>query len=206
MNKDLIVIGYSGHSFGVIESWLENGGKVRGYIDINQKKFNPFNTTYLGDDNFLVKHYSNEPIHLSFGSIGLRRLWLDKNNGIINFKTIISKDAKLSPNILSIGKGTFIARGASINPFVLIGENCILNTSCTIDHEVEIGNNCHVGPGAVIAGNVKLSNNVFVGANAIIKENILIGENSIIGAGSVVVKNVNEKDVVVGNPARNLIK
>lgn len=206
MNKDLIIVGYSGHSFGVAESWLENGGKLRGYLDFNPKKFNPFNITYLGNDDYLLNEYQNEPIHLSFGDIAIRKAWLRRNTGIKNFQTIISKDANLSPNVFSIGNGTFIARGASLNSFVLVGENCILNTSCSIDHEVEIGNNCHIGPGAVIAGNVKISNNVFIGANATIKENILIEENSIIGAGSVVVKSIQKNKVVVGNPARNLNK
>lgn len=207
-NNTLIIVGYSGHSFGVIESWLRSGGNIEGYIEYHPKEINPFNISYLGNDNFLFEKNRNKPIHLGFGNLKMRQIWLEKNtkDKSLNFQTVISKEASLSPYIKSIGVGTYVSRNASIQPLVEIGKNCILNTSCSIDHEVIIGDNCHIGPGAVVAGNVHISNNVFIGANSTIKEGIVIEENSIIGAGSVVTKNVLKHDVVVGNPARNIKK
>ena len=52
---------------------------------------------------------------------------------------------------------------------------------------------------------------MYVGSGAIIKngkpeKKIIIGKNSIIGAGAVVTKNVKPNSVVVGNPAKKIIK
>ena len=38
------------------------------------------------------------------------------------------------------------------------------------------------------------------------ESNILLGNNSVIGMGSVVRKNINEKEVVAGNPAKRIKK
>lgn len=43
-----------------------------------------------------------------------------------------------------------------------------------------------------------------IGANVTILPGVVIGKNAVIGAGSVVTKNVNDDEVVVGNPAKPL--
>ena len=202
--KPLIILGYSGHSFGVIEAWLEKGGTLRGYTDLNSKLLNPFNIFYLGQDKILMNYLETNTFHLAIGDIFLRKKIL--KNPILNgvkFQKVISSQANVSELSL-VDDGTYVARGASINPYSTIGKNCIINTSCTIDHEVKIVNNSHIAPGAVLAGNVTVGNNVFIGANSVIKENIQIGDNTIIGAGSVVLKNIRKNDKVAGNPSKRI--
>lgn len=200
----LILVGYSGHSFGVIEAWLQKGGIIKGYVDKVRKENNPFNIDYLGTDKKIFYRPKNTAIHLSIGDIQIRRSLLESiKNFDNNLVTIISPESNIS-SFSQIGNGTYIARGVNINPYVSIGKNCIINTSCSIDHEVVIGNNTHVAPGAVIAGGVRIGSNCFVGANSVIKQNTKIEDNAVVGAGSVVLQNVEKNQVVVGNPAKRI--
>lgn len=200
----LILIGYSGHSFGVIEAWLEKGGKIKGYIDNLKKENNPFNLDYLGTDKEINTQLKNISLHLSIGDLRIRKNLLESLRKFkIDLVTIISPESKIS-SLSKVNNGTFVARGVTINPFVSIGKNCIINTSCCIDHEVVIGENTHVAPGAVIAGGVRIGDNSFIGANSVIKQNTIIGDNVIIGAGSVVLQNVKTNQIVVGNPAKRI--
>lgn len=202
--KPLILIGYSGHSFGVIEAWLHKGGKIKGYVDKFKKKNNPFNIDYLGKDKEIFNQQKDVSMHLSIGDLRIRKGLIDLiRNFNIDLATIISSESNIS-STSTIGNGTFVARGVNINPFVSIGQNCILNTACSIDHEAVIGNNTHLAPGAVIAGGVRIGNNSFIGANSVIKQNISIGDNVIIGAGSVVLQNVRSNEVMAGNPAKKI--
>jgi acetyltransferase-like isoleucine patch superfamily enzyme len=69
-----------------------------------------------------------------------------------------------------------------------------------------IGEFAHIGPGAILCGNVTIGDGSFIGAGAIIRQNIIIGNNVMIGAGAVVVKDVEDNEIVVGNPSKKLIK
>lgn len=49
---------------------------------------------------------------------------------------------------------------------------------------------------------INIGNDVWIGQRVIILPGVTIGDGAIIGAGSVVTKNVNDYDIVAGNPAR----
>jgi sugar O-acyltransferase (sialic acid O-acetyltransferase NeuD family) len=202
-----ILLGYSGHAYVVAEAAINSGIELLGYANGIELIQNPFHLNYMGDEregyfpwnictNYLLGVGSNEIRARIAGRV-------KANNG--RCLLIIHPDSSLSETI-EIGAGTFVARQVSVNPFVKIGENCILNTSCVIDHECIIGDNVHIAPGAVLAGNVQVGNGAFIGANSVVKEGIIIGENAVIGAGSVVLKNVLPDEIVVGNPAKPIKK
>ena len=50
MNKNIIIIGYSGHSYEIIESLILNNYHIKGYCEPKEKKTNPFSIEYLGDE------------------------------------------------------------------------------------------------------------------------------------------------------------
>jgi acetyltransferase-like isoleucine patch superfamily enzyme len=109
---------------------------------------------------------------------------------------------------------------------VKIGQNCKIHTVSfsTEPYLVEIGDNARITNGTIfithdgavgcfpgeidggIFGRIKLGNNVFVGANSIILLNTTIGNNCIIGAGSVVRGEFPDDSVIVGNPAKVIMK
>lgn len=53
-------------------------------------------------------------------------------------------------------------------------------------------------------GNIVIGNDVWIGINAIILPGVKIGDGAVIGAGSVITKNVDDYEVVAGNPAKHI--
>jgi len=201
MKKNFSIIGYSGHSFVILDSAFKSKLDCKGYYERNKKEFNPFDIDYLGLENNIV---TNERIFISIGNNKIRRNI---------YENLIKKDFITFLNIIdptsSVSKFAFIKPDSSIslgvnsviNSLAKIEAGSIINTGAIIEHEVEIGKFSHVGPNATLCGNVNISDNVFIGANSVVKEGVKIGENSIIGAGSVVLKNVPANSTYVGNPA-----
>ncbi len=207
MKKKIAIIGYSGHSYIVLDIMKDLGIESYGYYENKELSNNPFNLKYLGHENNI--NYENiikNRIGL-FVAIGNNSIRNKIINNIISLnlkiETIISPKAIISDNS-KIGFGTLISAGAVVNSFAEIGKGVIINTNTIIEHEVKIGNFTHVAPGAVILGNVKVGNNTFIGANATIKQGVNIGNNVIIGAGAVVLNDIYDNEKWVGNPAKKI--
>jgi sugar O-acyltransferase (sialic acid O-acetyltransferase NeuD family) len=203
-DKKLVIIGYSGHAYVVIETALENGYEIVGYLDKEQSQNNPYDLQYLGFEKVLNFNECTDEVSFVLG-VGDNNL----RSNIANFieskekkiQSIINRTAQISKTAI-IGEGTFVNKNAIVNSFAKIGKNSILNTGCIIEHECVLQDGVHIAPGAVLAGNVNIGKNSFVGANAVIKQGISVGENVIIGAGSVIITNVPDGVKVVGNPGR----
>jgi putative colanic acid biosynthesis acetyltransferase WcaF len=54
----------------------------------------------------------------------------------------------------------------------------------------------------LITQKITIQPNAFVGARAMIFPGVSIGKNAVVGAQAVVTKNVQENEIVAGNPAR----
>lgn len=206
LDNKSVIIGYSGHAYVVVESYLSNGNSLEYYTSINKVDNNPYNLTYLGcetDPNF--KAWEKKLIYiLGIGDNTLRykaaKLLLNNSQlieSVLDPQSIISDSAK-------IGVGVFASKGVLVNAFSKIGDFAILNTGCIIEHECEIGIGAHIAPGAVLTGNVKVGKRSFIGANAVIKQGVVIGDDVIIGAGSVIINNISSNTKIVGNPGRNI--
>jgi acetyltransferase-like isoleucine patch superfamily enzyme len=109
---------------------------------------------------------------------------------------------------------------------VKIGKNCLIHTVSfsTEPYLVEIGDDVRITSGTIfithdgavhsfhgelgggIFGRIKIGNNVFIGSNSIILLNTTIGNNCIIGAGSVVRGQFPDDSVIVGNPAKVVMR
>lgn len=204
MKKKFSIIGYSGHSFVILDSAFKSKLDCKGYYERNKKEFNPFDIDYLGLENNIV---TNERIFISIGNNKIRRNI---------YEDLIKKDFITFLNIIdptsSVSKFAFIKQDSSIslgvnsviNSLAKIEAGSIINTGAIIEHEVKIGKFSHVGPNAIICGDANIGENVFVGANAIVKQGVIIGDNSIIGAGSVVLNNIPANSTYVGNPASRI--
>lgn len=205
-DKRYVLIGYSGHAFVVAEAAECLRYHIVGYAEREEKKSNPFQFQYMGNENApdFIGWAENIGYLLGIGDNTIRTKVAQKIRirGYI-CTTIVHPESNCSKRA-EIDAGTFIARGANINPFVTIGKYCIINTSASIDHECNIQDGAHIAPGAVLAGGVHVGKQAFIGANAVIKEGVIIGDYATIGAGSVVLENVPEEKVFAGNPARIL--
>jgi acetyltransferase-like isoleucine patch superfamily enzyme len=108
-----------------------------------------------------------------------------------------------------------------------IGNGCRLNTISfsTEPYLIEIGDHVAIAggseiithdgaiwcfleelPNADVFGKIKIGNNVFIGDNCTILPNTIIGDNCIVGAGSVVRGKFPENSVIIGNPAKVVLK
>ena len=203
-NKNLLIIGYSGHSYGSIEVATNQGFSIIGYHDVLEKVTNPYNLNYLGHEDTIDSNYK---VFIAIGNNILRRKIYEKLHlKDISLNTILVHPGSTISKTSLIEEQTFISAGVIINPQVKIGVGCIINTGAIIEHDCSIGKFSHITPGAVLAGNVSIGSGCMIGANAVIKQGMKIGDNVIIGAGAVVLRDIYSNTTFVGNPAREIKK
>ncbi len=109
---------------------------------------------------------------------------------------------------------------------IKFGRNIIVNYGCVFldTAEISIGDDCLIGPGCLIVTAhhpmdsadrknfstggkpIRIGNGCWFGAGAIVLPGITIGNNCIVGAGAVVTHDVPDNTVVVGNPARPIVR
>ena len=111
------------------------------------------------------------------------------------------EDACCIPNLDVIKKqNTYFPHpvGIVISKFATVGKNCTIYQNVTIGKgKFSEKNNTDVPV---------IGDNVVIYANSVIIGGVKIGNNAVIGAGSVVLRDVDENEVVAGNPARFIKK
>jgi len=202
---NLCLLGYSGHGIVVAEALRLLGYQQFSYAERKKQNRNPFQLYFAGfeaEERFPWHQF--ETFALGTGDNQLRAKLAEK---VIakgkNILTILHPQSLIGEQV-EIGAGSFVARGACINPLVTIGSGVIVNTSAVIEHECQIHEYAHVAPSATLAGNVTVKRGAFIGANAVVKQGVTIGENAVVGAGAVILKHVPDSSTVVGNPGKSL--
>jgi len=116
----------------------------------------------------------------------------------------------------NIGQNVFIAND------VKIGKGCKIQNNVSLYKGLVAGDYVFFGPSCVFTNDkypscrnpisqeeylkTIIEDDVSIGANATILCGIKIGKSALIGAGAVVVKDVEDGEIIVGNPARNINK
>lgn len=117
-----------------------------------------------------------------------------------------------------IGKFCIIGSLVDIEGEVTIGDYVSLQSSCYLTRGVIIENEVFCGPRVTTMNDKKMTyrrkNLSFirqaprilraarVGGGSVLLPGITIGENALVGAGSVVTRDVQDRAIVIGNPAR----
>jgi sugar O-acyltransferase (sialic acid O-acetyltransferase NeuD family) len=203
--NSIAIIGYSGHSFVVLDAAKVMGLNVEYYCERNQVSFNPFEINYLGDEGSESFNWNAvDEFILGIGDNRIRQkvagLILSKKKAILN----VIHPSSIISNYANFGMGNFIAANVTVNALAQVANNCILNTSCVVEHECIIESGVHIAPGTVLAGNVTVGENSFIGANSVVKQGVKIGSGVTVGAGSVVINDIPGNEIWVGNPAKKL--
>lgn len=203
--EKIAIIGYSGHSYVVLDASLKSNLHIQFYSDLSEKQNNPFNLQYIGDESKDTFNWDIADSYiLGIGDNTIRELIvkniINKEKKILN---IIHPNSTIA-NFVKIGIGNYIGPQATINALATIGCYCIINSGSIVEHECQISDFVHLGPGSVLAGQVIVGRKTFIGANTVVKQGISIGENVVVGAGSVVLKDIPNGEVWVGNPAKKL--
>ena len=114
-----------------------------------------------------------------------------------------------------------IGRNCKIESFVYIEEGVVIGDECKLKPFVYIPSGVTIEDGVFLGPNVKFTNDkhprvsgdwellrtivcrgASIGAGSVILPGVRIGRNAMVGAGSVVTKDVQDEQVVYGNPAR----
>ena len=107
---------------------------------------------------------------------------------------------------IKLGKGNIICAGNVFTTDITIGSFNIMNLSCTYGHDVYIGDCCVINPGSNISGNVSIGDMCLLGAGCTILEGRSVASRATVGAGAVVTNDVRAEQIVVGVPARPLVR
>lgn len=125
-----------------------------------------------------------------------------KVNGY-SFTTLIHPSAFIASTAV-IEEGSMVAYNAFISVKTHLCKNSLIQPMAAIDHECKVGKNSVVSSFVSMGGRSSLGNNSFIGLNACVKQGINIGHESVVGMGAVVIKDVDDRVMVVGNPARRI--
>lgn len=110
---------------------------------------------------------------------------------------------------LRIGTNCFIARTAwPTEPYLIeIGDHVAISAGCQfITHDAAIWLFRDEHPDMDVFGDIKIGNNTYFGTNCTVLPNSRIGSDCVIGSGSVVRGTIPDGSVVLGNPAKVVMK
>lgn len=205
IDKEVALVGYSGHAYVLYDILKSMGKKFAGYCDSEYKLFNPYNLKYYGSEcsdrglNFLRSN--NYFVAIGDNSIRKKIIFKLLKKGLQEPINAIHTTAIIGSNV-TLGVGVMVAQNVVINAQAKIGNGVVCNTCCVVEHEVEVGDYSFIAPNSTLLGGVNIGQNCFVGANATVLQNISIGDNTTIGAGAVVIDDIPANSKVVGNPQR----
>lgn len=206
-NRQVALIGYSGHAYVVNDILVSSDREVVAYLEQEERVDNPLGLEYLGHEQDPGAQQKLEKMDyiIAIGDNSTRKRIYDslKASGCsapingIHATAIISNTA-----LLENQSGIVIGPNVILNAFCKIGTGVICNSGCIIEHECQIGSFSHIAPGAVLCGGVTIGSGTFIGANSVIKQGISVGNDVTIGAGTVVISDILDYKKVVGNPQR----
>lgn len=187
------IFGASGHGKVIAEIAELNNVNIDGFIDENNSK-----ETIFGYNVVKKIPYDTSNIIIAIGD-NIMRKNIVKKISKSTFPILFHPKATISKTS-SLGEGTVVMSGVSINSSTLVGKHCIVNTNASVDHDCVLKDFVHISPNAALAGNVKIGEGTHVGMGACVIQNVKIGKWCTIGAGAVILKDVPDGSTVVGNP------
>lgn len=181
--------------------------KLLGFIDDNPqiRECMGFESRTL-DEMLKMKRPEEIRVIISIGEPAIRKSLSDKIAEIGCKEVSIDFSRHFNQEYSSIGTGTLLHEDSYISVNAHVGKCCLINKSVLVGHDCIVGDYSVLSPRVTLGGNVTVGEGTYIGTGAIIRNGITIGENAIIGMGAVVVKNVEDADVVAGNPAKFMRK
>ena len=207
--QDVIIIGSGGVGQYVLQAIrdinkLNRLWNILGFVDQNSSmRDSEINGAPVLGGVECLKNYSNISVVIAFADpvSKLKMYEMLKDNNHTEFPSIIHPRSWIAENV-SIGMGSIIYPGVSINVNGKIGRFVTINMNSAIGHDTIIDSHVTIAPNVGIGGNVKINDKCNIGIGASIIQGITIGRNTIIGAGAVVINDIPEGVTAVGVPAK----
>ena len=134
----------------------------------------------------------------------------------IDAKVLLADLCTVRENV-TIGRGTIVGRGVTIENVCRIGRYCKLESECYITAYSELEDRVFVAPGVVTSNDnfvgrtaerfkhfkgVRVKKGGRIGAGSVVLPGVTIGEDGLVAAGSVVTRDVPPRKIVMGSPAK----
>jgi acetyltransferase-like isoleucine patch superfamily enzyme len=134
----------------------------------------------------------------------------------IDAKVLMADLCTVRENV-SIGRGTIVGRGVTVENVCTIGRYCKLESECYITAYSTLEDRVFVAPGVVTSNDnfvgrtaerfkhfkgVTVRRGGRVGAGSVLLPGVVVGEDALVAAGSVVTRDVPPRTVVMGRPAK----
>lgn len=97
-----------------------------------------------------------------------------------------------------LGEHCFVFEHNVVQPFVTIGDNCVLWSGNHIGHHSRIRDDCFVSSHVVVSGFCEIGRRCFMGVNSTVANNTAIGDDCVVGAGATILGPVPAGTTVVG--------
>jgi UDP-3-O-[3-hydroxymyristoyl] glucosamine N-acyltransferase len=157
------------------------------------------NWSLNADNGVIMPGVMHEPavstvVHLVSATTGMEMTQLG---------TIIHPTAVIAPSA-SIGAGTWIHSQTTVASMSRLGPCCHINRNASVGHHNTWGAFSRLNPGAHTGGLCEVGERVTIGIGAAVRQEIHIGDGATVGGGSMVIRNVENGQLVVGNPAKPL--
>ncbi len=206
---NIVIIGSSGHAkviidivrqegkfniVGLLDSFRKVGEQTLGYPILGKEEDLPH----------LINAHALKGAIIAIGDNFIRSKVANRIQEIspnLSFVSAVHPSASIATEV-TIGEGTVIMAGVSINPCSLIGRFCILNTNCSLDHDSMLADFASLAPGATTGGNCRIGQYSAISIRAVLIHGINIGEHTVVGAGSIVMKSIDSFVVAYGTPAK----
>ena len=107
---------------------------------------------------------------------------------------------------VKMGYGNILLTNCVVNSNAQLGDFNTFNAACLIGHDTIIGNSNFAAAHTCIGSGLHIGNMNFFGINCCLKNKVTMGNCNLIGQCANVVKNVDNDLVLVGNPAKPLVK
>ena len=214
MKPRCVILGGGGHARVLIDT-LQAAGEaiIHGILDADRDLWGTtcMDIPLLGGDERLAELAGQGVSHFAVGVGGVsgngprqRVFELGLSYGLAPL-TAVHPTAIVSARARIVA-GCQLFPGSIVNAGAELGLNVIVNTGAIVEHDCRIGNHVHVATGATLCGAVRVGDRSHVGAGATIRQSISIAEDALIGAGAVIVGHVDRQQVVIGNPARPMVR
>jgi sugar O-acyltransferase (sialic acid O-acetyltransferase NeuD family) len=206
-SPNLLVWGASGHGKVVADVAELCGYTVTGFVDDDPAKIGrPFMGLPVLAESELGGTDAGAALALGIGDNGHRAAAFARARttgrrlpALVHPSAVIARSARL-------GDATLVCAGAVVNPAAVVGIAVIINTSAVVEHDCVVGDFAHVSPGAVLGGAAAVGRGAHVGAGSVVLPRRAVGTDATLGAGAVATADVPAGAVVVGVPARPLVK
>ena len=209
MKQKLLIIGAGsvGKFIAYNINQFTSSFEIIGFLDDDSSKQNTNIAGYqvLGSVDKLTE-FSGKGIAIVWGIAFpniKKKLFEQYRNLGFDFPNFIAKDSWISEAV-TMGKGTIIYPGTSINYECCIDDFVVINMNCSLGHNCSLGLFSSLAPGVNFAGHTKVGQCVEVGIGVTTIQNVVINDNAIVGGQAMVVSEVLREDIVAGIPARSI--